>query len=327
LQHVFTRPEQQAGLNPADIRIAVVIPTYKRPDHLALTLRSVGAQTGAPASAAVVVENHAERSEGADVATRIFDAGDARGIVIVEPRQGNCNAYNAGFKAALTTFPNLTHVAIIDDDEIAGQDWLAQLLATSQSTGADIVGGPQRPVFQDEDGARRYRSHPVFRSSHGSTGSAKLVTSTGNVLMSVAVLREMSPDFLDERFNFLGGGDTDFFTRCRGKGFTFGWSEEAAVMETVPPRRTERSWITARSIRNGLISAIIQRRHNPGFAGRVKVLAKSLALLAASPFRSIMLWRKTGSFYIGSYHMMVAAGRILSEIGYTTEQYREPEKN
>jgi GT2 family glycosyltransferase len=315
------------AFDPADIRIAVVIPTYKRPEHLALTLRSVGAQEGAPASAAVVVENHAARSEGADMATRMISAGEAKGIVVVEPRQGNCNAYNAGFKTALATFPNLTHVAIIDDDEIASPDWLASLLAASTSTGADIVGGPQKPVFQDLDGGRLYGAHPVFRAAHGSTGAAKLVTSTGNVLMRVEILRRMAPDFLDERFNFLGGGDTDFFTRCREKGFTFGWSEEAAVMETVPARRTERSWITARSIRNGLISAIIQRRHNPGFSGRLKVIAKSFALLAASPFRSLLLWRKTGSFYIGSYHMMVAAGRILSEVGYTTEQYREPEKN
>jgi hypothetical protein len=99
------------------------------------------------------------------------------------------------------------------------------------------------------------------------------------------------------------------------------------VVETVPARRTERSWITARSLRNGLISALIQRKHNPGFAGRLKVFAKSLALLAVSPLRSLLLWRETGSAYAGSYHMMIAAGRILAEFGYRIEQYRQPEKN
>jgi hypothetical protein len=145
--------------------------------------------------------------------------------------------------------------------------------------------------------------------------------------MSASVLKAMKPDWLDERFNFLGGGDTDFFTRCRAKGFRFHWAAEAVVHETVPARRTERSWITARSLRNGLISALIQRKHNPGFAGRMKVIAKTLALLLASPFRSLALWIRTGSFYAGSYHMMIAAGRILAEFGYTIEQYREPEKN
>jgi GT2 family glycosyltransferase len=182
-------------------------------------------------------------------------------------------------------------------------------------------------VFEDAEGARRFAAHPVFRPAHGESGEAGLITSTGNCLISVEVLRAMEPDFLDERFNFLGGGDTDFFTRARALGFRFRWRKDAVVRETVPKRRTERSWITARSVRNGLISALIQRKHAPGTAGRIRVVGKSLALLAASPFRSLLLAARTGSFYIGAYHMMVAAGRILAEFGYTIEQYREPEKN
>jgi GT2 family glycosyltransferase len=311
----------------SSVTVAVVIPTFKRPDHLERTLASVAGQSVHRTIAAVVVENHAAGSEGLAVAQRMFADGRARGIAVVEPRQGNCNAYNAGFAAAIDAFPDLTHVAIIDDDEIAASGWLEALHAAADSSGADIVGGPQVPVFDDPAGAARYSQHPVFQPAHGASGSAGLITSTGNCLMTVQVLQAMRPHWLDERFNFLGGGDTDFFTRCRAKGFRFHWAAEAVVRETVPARRTERSWVTARSLRNGLISALIQRKHNPGLAGRLKVMAKSLALLLASPIRSAILWARTGSFYIGSYHMMIAAGRILAEFGYTIEQYREPEKN
>jgi GT2 family glycosyltransferase len=315
------------ALDASQVEIAVVIPTFKRPEHLERTLASVGGQLTSRMVAAVVVENHAAGGEGRAVAEAMFAAKRAKGLVVVEVRQGNCNAYNAGFAAALVAFPNLTHVAIIDDDEIAVPLWLDGLLAAAADSGADIVGGPQVPVFDDKAGAALYANHPVFQPAHGESGSAGLITSTGNCLMSVQVLKTMRPDWLDERFNFLGGGDTDFFTRCRNKGFRFHWAAEAVVHETVPARRTERSWITARSLRNGLISALIQRKHNPGLAGRVKVIAKTLALLLASPFRSLALWIRTGSFYAGSYHMMIAAGRILAEFGYTIEQYREPEKN
>ncbi|MGL4637937.1 MAG: glycosyltransferase family 2 protein [Beijerinckiaceae bacterium] len=314
------------GLDPASVRIAVVIPTYKRPEHIVRTVNSVTAQVTERAHAVVVVENDAKGGEGAAAASGLVQSGAARGIVIVEPRQGNCNAYNAGFAAALAMFPNLTHVAIIDDDEIATPHWL-ETLCQAAAQGADIVGGPQLPVFDDKEGAARFANHPVFRPAHANSGSAGLITSTGNCLMSVDVLKAIGAPYLDERFNFLGGGDTDFFTRCRQKGFTFHWASEAAVTETVPARRTERSWITARSLRNGLLSALIQRKHSPGFLGRVKVILKSLALLLASPFRTIMLWRETGSLYAGSYHMMIAAGRLLAEFGYKIEQYREPEKN
>jgi GT2 family glycosyltransferase len=315
------------GLDPSAVTIAVVLPTYRRPAHLARTMQSVFGPGTPPGVALVVVENDVAGGEGIAMAAKVFAEGTAAGVGIVEPRQGNCNAYNAGFAAALAHFPNLSHVAIIDDDEIASAGWIAALLAAARRYGADIVGGPQVPIFEDKAAARRFANHPIFRPAHAKSGDAGLITSTGNCLMRIEVLRAMIPDFLDARFNFIGGGDTDFFTRCRARGFTFAWAADAAVWETVPPRRTERSWITARSVRNGLISALIQRKYNPGLAGRLKVIAKSLALLCASPIRLLPLWRETGSLYAGTYHMMVAAGRILAEFGYSIEQYRTPEKN
>jgi glycosyltransferase involved in cell wall biosynthesis len=313
------------AFNPDAVRIAVVVPTFKRPNHLAKTLLSLAAQTIRTPFAAVVVENHAAGMEGAAAAAELLVNERLNGLAIVEPRQGNCNAYNAGFRRALAMFPNLTHVAIIDDDEIAIPEWLERL--ADPANGADIVGGPQLPVFEDAEGERRYALHPVFRAAHGQSGSAGLITSTGNCLIGADVLRDMAPDFLDERFNFLGGGDTDFFTRCRARGVTFHWRQDAAVHETVPKRRTERSWIVARSVRNGVISAIIHRRNSPGYLGRLKVLAKSLALLAAAPIRMVPLALRTGSLFAGSYHVMVAVGRLLSEFGYSIEQYRQPDKN
>jgi GT2 family glycosyltransferase len=315
------------NLDAGSVRLAVVIPTYKRPAYLVRTLASVARQTPGVSFAAVVVENDAAGGEGAAVARRMYGAGEAHGLLVVEVHQGNCNAYNSGFAAAFAAFPALTHVAIIDDDEIAEPEWLARLLQAAMTGEADVVGGPVRQSFDDKRGARCFAAHPVFRSAHGSSGSVGLITSTGNCLIAAQVLRAMAPDWLDPRFNYLGGGDTDFFTRCRERGFRFSWAADAVVVETVPARRTERSWITARSLRNGLISALIQRKQNPGVAGRLKVLAKSLALLAVSPFRSLALWRETGSAYVGSYHMMIATGRLLSEFGYRIEQYRQPEKN
>jgi GT2 family glycosyltransferase len=277
--------------------------------------------------AVVVVENDAAGMEGVAAARSVLAEGELEGMIVVEERQGNCNAYNAGFNAALTMFPRLTHVAIIDDDEVAVPDWLALLHEACTTAGADIAGGPQKPQFEDVEGARLYGAHPVFRSAHDATGRTQLITSTGNCMISAYVLRHMRPHFLDERFNFLGGGDTDFFTRCRKEGFEFNWVQEAAVLETVPARRTERRWITARSLRNGIISSIVQRRQSPGPAGRAKVLAKSLALLAVSPFRSAILALQTGSAYIGAYHMLVAVGRLMAEFGLSVDQYREPDKN
>ena len=57
------------------------------------------------------------------------------------------------------------------------------------------------------------------------------------------------------------------------------------------------------------------------------MFAKSLALLAASPFRGLLKLAKTGSLSTALYPVYIATGRILAEFGYSNEQYRQPEKN
>jgi hypothetical protein len=56
-------------------------------------------------------------------------------------------------------------------------------------------------------------------------------------------------------------------------------------------------------------------------------MAKSTALLLASPLRGALLALKTGSLLIGLYPVQVAIGRWMAEIGMTREQYRKPEQN
>ena len=57
----------------------------------------------------------------------------------------------------------------------------------------------------------------------------------------------------------------------------------------------------------------------------VKVFAKSLALLAASPFRGLIRLARTGSPAIAIYPVHVALGRVMAQFRYANEQYRQPE--
>ncbi|OCW56168.1 glycosyltransferase family 2 protein [Hoeflea olei] len=317
---------RSAGLKPEAVRVAVTLPTFRRPDHLISTLDSIQAQGLGTEVAVIVMDNDAEGLAGAEAAADWFKTSPVQGIVIVAHQRGNCHAYNAGWEKALASFPRLTHIAVIDDDEIAGPGWIEGLMTTARKTGADLVGGPQIPVFADKtlDGWRR---HPVFTPHYRETGPVPILYSSGNVLIARAVLDMMPRPFLDPAFNFIGGGDSDFYRRARICGFTFAWCAEAAVMETLMPRRAEFSWLNARSLRNGAISSILEKRQSPGLQGRVRTFAKSLALLAAAPWRGLRLGLKTGSAVIGLYHLQVALGRLMEEFGLVNEQYRNPESN
>lgn len=314
-------------LDAAGIEIVVTVPTFKRPAQLLETLDSLRRQNTSRPFAVIVIENEAERREGAAAAAPVFESNGIRGLVIVAHERGNCCAYNAGWETALAAFPSFTHLAVIDDDELADPDWLDRMRAAADTFGADIVGGPQVPVFPGEgDGGRA--AHPVFAAPYSRSGAVPALYSSGNLLIGRQVLTAMGSPFLDLAFNFVGGGDSDFLSRASQKGFRLAWCSEAPVYETVPARRLEADWIRSRSLRNGVISTWVEKRKRRGQPfGRLRVVAKSLALLAAAPFRAARRLVATGSASIAAYPVYVALGRILAEFGYANEQYRQPEKN
>ncbi len=318
---------QTPGLDCETVEIAITIPTFKRPNHLLRTLGSIAKQRTSRKTAIVLIENEAELREGAEVAGPLFEDGTYKGIVIVAHDRGNCHAYNAGWSIALQKFPNLKYLAVIDDDEIAEPQWLEELCSTSEQNDAALVGGPQIPVF-DEVVREKWKTHPVFTPHYTQTGLVEIIYSSGNLLVRHDVLQTMPQPFFDLAFNFTGGGDSDLIHRSRRQGFRIAWCNEARIFETVPSRRVTWDWIQKRSLRNGQLSALIAHREaNGSLLSNFYVVAHSMALLIASPFRALLLFAKSGSLLSALYPVHIALGRLASEFGYSNEQYRNPEQN
>jgi glycosyltransferase involved in cell wall biosynthesis len=314
------------GFDPGSCEAVVCVPTFKRPDMLEATLRSLAAQKTERPFAVIVIENDGAGREGARHAAALMAAGLVPGLVIVEPRQGNCKAYNAGWRCALTRLPKLRFILGIDDDELAGPQWLAAHLAAATTHGADVQAGAVFPHFEDPSKAW-LKDHPIFHSHYTQSGPVPILYSSANYLVSRHVLERMPFPYLDESFDYTGGGDSDFFRRVATLGVSFRWVQEAAVREILPFRRSQRDWILARGFRNGILSTLIDRKAFPGFAGRLRIMAKSTALLLAAPLRAALLALKTRSLLIGFYPVQVAVGRWMAEFGMTREQYRKPEQN
>ena len=305
----------------------VTVPTFRRPDQLRETLASIVAQRFDRPFAIVVMENDAEGMEGAHAAEAFLTENRFPGLVVIARQRGNCHAYNAGWKATLQTFDSLEAIAVIDDDEVADPDWLENLVHARERFGVDMVGAPQIPIFEQKT-SERWARHPVFTPAYAETGRVPILYSSGNV-----------PDRPDRcwmpcrnrfwiRCSTSSAAVTRISTAGRAKtAFASPGATRRRCFETIPDRRTERSWLRARSQREGAISAIIEKRARPNPAGRLRILAKSLAMLALSPLRSVRLWARTGSPVIGLYFVDVAIGRFIAEFGQINEQYRNPESN
>jgi len=313
-----------AAVSPAldrSVPIVVCIPAFRRPRHLRLTLESLASQRTDRRFAVVIIDNDARDRESITVAAEFLIAGKFAGLCAVEPRQGNCYAINTAFEMALATFPDAAHFLMIDDDEVASADWLELMVDAAERTGADVVGGPVWPDFDDamKQGLAR---HPAFRPAFEASGPVPMIYGCGNCLVTRRVFARLASPVFDLRFNFLGGGDVDFFTRCRRAGMRFQWVAEAAISETVPESRTHPRWLALRGLRIGAINYHVQRKVARTPWLRLRLLAKVLALWPLSLFRAAWLAATEHKALIALHPVIVAVGGTLALVGIEPQPYR-----
>jgi hypothetical protein len=195
------------------------------------------------------------------------------------------------------------------------------MVRSAEASGADLVGGPVQPHF-DDDSKRGLRRHPAFRPAYDYSGAVPIIYGCGNCLITRAVFERLGDPAFDVRFNFLGGGDTDFFVRCRQAGMKFHWAADAVITETVPPGRTSPGWLALRGLRIGAINYHIEVKAARTPGSRLKVWAKLLAMLPLSMFRAGRLALSGQKPLIALHPMTVAAGSALAAVGIEPHQYK-----
>jgi GT2 family glycosyltransferase len=309
--------------HPLDLLVEVVVcvPSFRRPAHLRETLQSLADQQIDRRFAVVIVENDAARCESAPVAAEFLQTGKLQGLCVVEPQQGNCQAINAAFETALATFPSAMHLLMIDDDEIASLNWLRQMLDAAERTGADIVGGPVFPIFADES-KRALRRHPAFCPAYDASGPVPMIYGCGNCLIERTAFAALEDPAFDLRFNFLGGGDTDFFARCREAGLKFHWQADAVITETVPQLRTRPGWIALRGLRIGAINYHVELKAARTVRLRLRLLVRLLARLPLSVARAVRLIVTEQKPLFALHPLAVAFGSALASIGIEPQPYK-----
>lgn len=299
----------------------VCIPTFRRPAGLKKTLESLAAQTGAERFAVVVVDNDARKLEGKQVAEAIFSSQALSGFAVIEPAQGNCSAINTAFRTARESFPTAEFFLMIDDDEEASSIWLAAMIDTARSSGADLVGGPVVRRFES-NASPSLQKHPLFYSTITRSGETAALHGTGNCLIRRRVFEALGEPTLDPRFNFLGGGDMDFFTRCRLASFKSHWNANAKVYEAVPAQRMKARWVIGRSIATGVINYRIDQKRYQGRLGAAWLVLKNLVSLGISPFRATKALLATGHWLPASHPLGLSVGRNLAALGLAPAPYK-----
>ncbi|MBF9033148.1 glycosyltransferase [Rhodobacterales bacterium HKCCE2091] len=254
------------------MKLDICICTFRR-DSLADALRSVLSQTiPEGVEAGVIVADNDDTPSARDIVAR-FAEGAALPVRYVHcPARNISIARNAALAASDARF-----AAFLDDDETAEPGWIAALMATAASTGAEAVLGPVEARYRDgaPDWMRRAAIHdtrPVYVDGRIRTGY------TCNVLIDRArpAIRGLR---FDTALGRSGGEDTDFFSALHGLGGRIAHAPDARVTEVVLEARATFRWLARRHFRMGQTHARVLLRHDG--KGRIGAMALAAAKVAA----------------------------------------------
>ncbi len=249
--------------------ISVCICTYRRPG-VVNTLQSVLAQRLAPGLEIEIVVVDNDPLKSGEQTINAFAANCPVPLRYAsEPVRSIAGARNRALFLARGDW-----LAMIDDDEVANQNWLRELLSVAKRYRADIVVG--RVIARYPENTPRWlRAADPFSRNMGPSGTPCATGASGNALLRWRVLRDTSVRF-DPAFGLTGGEDTDFFSRLHRAGARIVAAPGAVVSEDVPMGRLSPTYLRQRAIRAGQSYALIALRTLPRHRRLVFFLASTL---------------------------------------------------
>lgn len=254
------------------ISIAVCVITYGRPAGLIRLLDSLEKQLfikcAEPEWKIVIVDNDssAPNRDYIENLALSFPTGITYGV---EPERGIASARNTSVKLAGV----VDYIAFVDDDEVAEENWLDELLSVVHKYKVDVVCGPVLPLFEVTPQPWIVKGRFFERKRH-ETGTEIDFGRTGNTLISKRWFSQTDKPF-DERLSFIGGSDSLFFENVLKNGAKIVWADDAIVYEYNSPQRANFKWILKRCLRMGNTIVHVESMAHEPFSKRFLRIIKS----------------------------------------------------
>ena len=194
-----------------------------------------------------------------------------------EEQKGFSNVRNRAIKESLHF--GASHIAFIDDDEIADNNWLINHVDFYEKfKEVYISSGPTYKKFEN-DYPDYIINNTVFSSSSSKQlGDFKETCASGNVFCPLNIIKE-SNIYFSEDFNFSGSEDTDFFSRLKNAGYNIGWNYNAVNFELVNDERANVRWILKRAFNNGYSVALVKFSKSKRFIKRLVYICGKIITL------------------------------------------------
>lgn len=247
---------------------SVVICTFNRHEPLRRAVRTARTQDLPVGwTAEIIVVDNTPDGNAAPVVRAMLDEPGLPLRYLAHPNPNISEARNTG--AAGTSG---TYLIFLDDDEWCEAGWLHGLIATAESTGADVVFGAVIPDFPDgppawDPSGRPYERRleaptgTVMGVRHDATASGRWIGTGNSLLRRTTCLQDRFP--FDPLLGRSGGEDYDLFVRLSRAGRRMVWCASAVVHELVPGERASFRYMALRNRRGGQQWATITIRRSP----------------------------------------------------------------
>ena len=273
MKHESALSSRQASsslCHPLDI--SVCIATFRRPQKLSRLLDSLQRLAGLDGCAIeiVIVDNDAEETARA-VVEAVCDNYPHPLRYYVEPRPHFAYARHRTIQEARGTW-----IAIIDDDEVAAENWLAAYWQAHIQHPGDGYFGPVLSRF--EQTAPVWLNRDIlsffFRTPRYATGMRMPAQwlRDGNVFLRRSLFQTHT---YDPNFSFAGC-DLELLSRMSDAGATFYACDEAVTYEYYPPERMRLRWLLQRAFKGGYTYTRIDKARCPYFFPQALSLAKAI---------------------------------------------------
>jgi succinoglycan biosynthesis protein ExoM len=286
-----------------EIIIDICIATFRRPELLKILLESILVQNvDSNIKFRIVVVDNDKNKSAKYVIDLIKYNSPIEIIYDVEPIQNIALVRNRAVSLSKGKY-----VIFIDDDEIAEQNWLQNIINCALEYNADVVFAPVIPSFPINT-SKWIIKGKFFERKRYANGTIINHGGTGNTLVDRDLF--IKHKFLfDKNYGLTGGEDTALFQKIKKRGFKLIWCDDAIVTEVITPNRLTEKWILSRAFRGGQTFA---RVYVPemSFLSKIHWFARRLIFILTCMLFLPISW-------LGGYPLML---RCLQKLASNTGQ-------
>ena len=242
--------------------VVIGIPTFRRPDLLAILLTSLRPEIEGRDARVIVADN-----DPGPATPRVIEENCPSATYVPVDERGISQVRNAIIRTALALEEPWEWLIMLDDDGYVHLGWLAGFVEAARRFDADAASGP---VLRDlpPDASILARNSMFAERPRRPDGPIPTISGAQNLALARQIVERMEPPWFDPELGLIGGEDHHFFRRLEQMGATFVWCDSAEVTETTSAERLTTRAILSRAFRSNLIAAQSDVR----FLGRGVVL-------------------------------------------------------